>query len=739
MAKSTIRNIPLDKLHASEDNARRTEPKAAALDQLKASIRTHDLLQNLVVRDGGTRSDKRFRVTGGRRRLTALQALAEDGEIAADFPVPCRVTNGDASDLEVSLTENEVREAMNPVDAYHAYRTLNENGQTTQQIATRFGVPERRVHQLLRLASCAPELLAAFRDDAMDEETLQAFTVTTDHERQREVWRRIKANNYTPNRRQIQAMLTEGKVPATAAPARLVGIEAYEAAGGRVDRDLFADDDERGIYLVDANILDRLVDEKLQAAAEQLLERWKWAQVELDVDYNRVHAMHRIEAVDNGGTEHQQARWKRLRAELDERDEMSEAEYDAAGGEAHYAQVEQQVADLEQEIGDHAEYRPEEMAYAGCIVTLGDQGRVVVHEGLVRDEDRPKKKAPAPAPIGAAPAGRPDPITDAEVPPQPGESAAAETAGLDGVAPEPAPAGPVIVAPTVTNLPKPEPEAEPSEPKGTRLAAALCDDLRALRTEVIKSRLADNPGAALDLLVSHLAGKLLAADEERPSLGITAGASARYPIRQERHAEIESVIENDKHWKRRVKPPAGYAAATTRAARFAAIRAMDGPAKMKLLAGMVAMTLTPQLAFDDNALDEVEMTVAVLGIDFAAEARPTRGLFWSQLTRDRMLRIAAQTLGAEWVARHRDAKKSELAQRMADAFGAGTEGPDVDAEAAARALAWAMPGLKAFDQAERTGASAAEGSAEDGPQQTGPAATAEPAPEPEHELPSFMQ
>ena len=118
MAKRTIRNIPLDRLHASEDNARRSEPEPAALKQLKASIRTHDLLQNLVVRDHGARAEKRYQVTGGRHRLTALQALAAEGEIPADFSVPCRVTNGDASDLEVSLTENEVRVAMSPVDVH---------------------------------------------------------------------------------------------------------------------------------------------------------------------------------------------------------------------------------------------------------------------------------------------------------------------------------------------------------------------------------------------------------------------------------------------------------------------------------------------------------------------------------------------------------------------------------------------------------------------------------------------
>ena len=267
----------------------------------------------------------------------------------------------------------------------------------------------------------------------------------------------------------------------------------------------------------------------------------------------------------------------------------------------------------------------------------------------------------------------------------------------------------------------------------------MCDDLRAVRTELVKSRLADNPAAALDLLVCHLAGKLLSAQQERPALAIAAEASPRYPVRQDRHAEIEAVLTKDAQWKERVQPPAAYSAATTRAARLAAIRAMDSQAKMKLLAGLVAMTLTPQLAFDDDATDVVEATIAGLGIDFAASVRPTKGLFWSQLTHERMLRIADETLGAKWVARHRTAKKSELAQRMADAFGPGKKSPDIEAEARARAQAWAMPGLMPFGRSEQTLEAAEPGVAEDGPRKAAPPETDEPAAEPEHELPSFME
>ena len=50
--------------------------------------------------------------------------------------------------------------------------------------------------------------------------------------------------------------------------ALFVGLDAYEAAGGVVMRDLFQHDD--GGWLEDVALLDRLVAEKLKAEAETI-------------------------------------------------------------------------------------------------------------------------------------------------------------------------------------------------------------------------------------------------------------------------------------------------------------------------------------------------------------------------------------------------------------------------------------------------------------------------------------
>ncbi len=187
---SAIREIPLSCLALAPENVRKTPPDQSAEEQLRASIKAHGLLENLVARAGEPGEDpgsgpeqapaERFAVVAGGRRLAALKALAAEGVLPADHPVPCKIAaNGAAGEL--SLAENVVRVAMHPADQVVAFSELAQAGVTVAAIAARFGVSERIVEQRLRLGNAAPELLDAYRADGIDLETLKAFAVTTDH------------------------------------------------------------------------------------------------------------------------------------------------------------------------------------------------------------------------------------------------------------------------------------------------------------------------------------------------------------------------------------------------------------------------------------------------------------------------------------------------------------------------------------------------------------------------------
>ena len=131
---------------------------------------------------------------------------------------------------------------------------------------------------------------------------------------------------------------------------------------------------------------------------------------------------------------------------------------------------------------------------------------------------------------------------------------------------------------------------------------------------------------------------------------------------------------------------------------FAALRALAPKDKKRLFAACVARTLKGQLAFEANARPETEATVARLDIEFAEHVRPGAEFFWSRVRKDRMLKVARETLGLEWAHTHRKDKKAALATAMETAFAAGDAVPlGVPKEGRAAALAWVPPGFAAFD------------------------------------------
>ena len=77
-------DVPLSKLVADSGNPRRTKPDVNAHRRLVASIRSHGLLEPLVIgpADGGGR----YQVIAGRRRLRALRSSGEPGVPATGPP-----------------------------------------------------------------------------------------------------------------------------------------------------------------------------------------------------------------------------------------------------------------------------------------------------------------------------------------------------------------------------------------------------------------------------------------------------------------------------------------------------------------------------------------------------------------------------------------------------------------------------------------------------------------------------
>ena len=627
----------------------------------------------------------RYAVIAGGRRLAAMQALAAEGALDEDHPVPCRMIGDIVTAEEVSLAENSVRAAMHPADQVEAFRRLADAGSTAAAIAARFGVSERTVEKRLRLGNAAPVLLEAYRAGEIDLDTLMAFAVTTDHAHQTAVWAAVSQQGYRPGAWQIKRLLTEDRLPAASAIARFVGIEAYEAAGGKVDRDLFAEEDERGIWLDDPDLLNKLAMDSLQAAARELETRWKWTEVRLDVDWSATASFGRVRPQLAEPTDEEKAEIERLRTRNDELANMDDEDWTEELVEEAESN-ETRLDEIEATIEARAIYRREDIAIAGCIATIGNDGELKLIQGLVRPEDMPAREA------GDADAAGQDDTGD-------GESA---NSGIEA---------PTLAAPHASPG-----DAEAEARKEAGVGIGLADDLRAIRTAIVKSQLACDFEAAFDLLLFQLARSVFTSGYHDDALDIRAAETPDRPAMRVNDDAFGTINVGEKHLEiDRAAQKLDWASLSD-AETFAELRALPEQDKRTLFASCVARTLKGQLAFEPKARPEVEATVARLDIDFASAVRANRDqiwtadLLWARLRKDRILAIARETLGETWAQAEAKQKKAEIARAMQDAFAHGDGVPaGVTADGRAAAIAWTPPGFRAFD----TGTVDDEGAASD--------------------------
>jgi ParB family chromosome partitioning protein len=473
---SSSRDIPFNKLVLSQANVRRVKA-GISIEELAESIARRGLIQSLHVRpvlDGDGQDTGMFEVPAGGRRYRALEMLAKQKRLNKTTPVPCVVSAASSDVLidEVSLAENIERAPLHPLDQFRAFQAMRDKGMTEEAIAAAFFVGVNVVKQRLRLVSVSPNLLDVYADDGMTLEQLMAFSVSHDHARQEQVWESVR-NSWQKEPYHIRRMLTETTVRASDKRAVFVGVDAYEAAGGTVLRDLFETDD--GGWLQDVALLDRLVSEKLTTIADEIATHgWKWVEASVSIPYGVTHGLREIAGVPLDITAEEQATRDALQEELDrliaeyeDADELPD-EVDARLGEIEAA--------LEALDKGPVRYDPDEIAIAGVFVSIGSDGSLCVDRGYVRPEDERPVEA-----VGDEP-------TDEEVDPETGEIRT-----------------PAVQRTVITVGGQPVQTDEEDEDKGIKpLPERLVIELTAHRTLALRNALAENPHVAMTMLLHKL-------------------------------------------------------------------------------------------------------------------------------------------------------------------------------------------------------------------------------------------
>jgi ParB/RepB/Spo0J family partition protein len=375
---SHVQMISLKALAPSPLNARRIDKKIA-IDELAASILAHGLLQGLSVVEVGS---GKYQVSAGGRRLAALKLLLKRKAITGDFEVPCQVVPADLAE-EASLAENVQRVAMHPLDEVEAFGRLASEGQTEDAIAARFGASVRHVRQRLALSALSPTLKDAFRKGELGLDAARAFCLVPDHERQVAVFAimpRPVSNAYA-----VRSYLTQGAVRASDRLAKFVGLEAYEAAGGIVRRDLF---EEELVFLDSPDVLNALATAKLEELRAPLLaEGWGWVNVNIGSGRGDAGSMHRIRPEWHTPTQEQIDTANALSTKAASLEQALEADPANEALTYELAQVRGQLTELSDSL---RHFDPEKQALAGCVISIDFEGHVDTIIGIIAKGDQKK-------------------------------------------------------------------------------------------------------------------------------------------------------------------------------------------------------------------------------------------------------------------------------------------------------------------------------------------------------------
>ena len=301
----------------------------------------------------------KWHVHDGGRRWQALGDLVAAGSFKPDRLVDCMVLEGDDEAIarEVSLFANSLRRDLHPVEQCDAFEALRAAGVAAERIAQDFALPLRIVRQRLRLTKLSPAVRAAWRDGRMSTDQAQAFAANDSHEAQDELLERIDRTlaQHSPHNIRTEMLHAAKAHTFDTREALYVGVDAYVAAGGRIEEDLFADVP----LMFDDALLKRLARETMMRAGEAIIaaEGWGFCFAVADVAPG-CHAWKRIDP------EYTAAEVARL-----EEFDLEPTPEDEAEGEAL-------------EIRALMREKPARRATAGILVDIGPDGSLVVKRGV---------------------------------------------------------------------------------------------------------------------------------------------------------------------------------------------------------------------------------------------------------------------------------------------------------------------------------------------------------------------
>lgn len=391
--------------------------------------------------------------------------------------------------------------------------------------------------------------------------------------------------------------------------ARFVGLQAYEAAGGDVRRDLFAEDGAG--YLTNAELLHELARAKLDQAADALrADGWSWVEANPDLDHQTLYACTRLTATRRKQTKTE----KKERAELVERattasdalNKAMESEDDDIDTDALELALQEAEEAVERYDERFEGWSPEQKAVSGVLVSLSQSGDLAREYGLVK---RSNLKAAGKA------------LGD-EAPP-----------ALRRAAQQP----------------------ERQKPLHSE---SLCERLTAHRTAIIRHELSRRPEIALVTLLARMVPDALPGHfgrDTRDMLDIVSKDSAEKLARaaddMADSPAWKAYVERTQFWQKRIERKAS-------GDLFGWLLVQDGETLRDLFAFCVAGMVDSVTGFDRP--HNIERVAQALDVDYRTYWKATAASYFQHVPKAHILDVVKEATSAQTAAPLEKLKKGEL-------------------------------------------------------------------------------
>ncbi|MGF7155984.1 ParB/RepB/Spo0J family partition protein [Novosphingobium gossypii] len=642
--------IPLNKLQLSSSNVRKTHNPARD-EQLSHDIEARGLLQNLVV----TRARKRghFDVICGGRRLRAMTLIVARGAWKPDQEVACKLLVADeAQTAETSLAENFQRDEMTPAEEVQAFQHFIGVDGDTAAVARRFGVERRFVEGRLRLAALAEPIFEQFAAGKMSIELAKAYASTDQHDVQSRVFERMNGIYGGANPDAVRRLIADGSMRGNDSLALLIGEDAYTAAGGRIERDLFSETAQD--RWLDRDIIEGLANTRLQAEAERLLaetglgaiwpvagssswnarQELKLKPVVLPPAPLSEDAQARIEAIQ-----------ARMGAICEEIEALDEGSCEAAALDTEYDRLQEEMEDL---ATSSMELPEEWNAEVGRFLLVTPTGQMELEadyysEKLLRMERD-------------------------------------EDGNVSG--------GTFEVTQTSRETARPSlPEA--TGPGGKAYSARLFDELALQRRNILAASLLNDPALALDYAIFAMAEGLTRTGTSHTGTTIRAPhpqdaiLSSNLPTGMAEEIMAGAWDALDKTWCDHDKE----------VDRFTAFRELDDDGKGTWIAYVMAHSLEARKGYAAGYNPIHAQLGALLDIEPAAMWRPSAANYFDRVSKGTILSVLQEIGGVDLSNRYAGSKKAEIAESCEKLFAGEVI---VEEDIKQRALAW-VPAAMRFD------------------------------------------